>query len=144
MTDSLSDTHTHTHTILAIFTATGCHATSDAQSHLFDCVSFLPPCLSLSVCLLSSSHTNLCRYFSLAVLLECSDCSLLMHVRAPFFHLQHLIYRPVVPLIPCRAISSAPQIALSKPLLRLIKRKVIAIVRHRYTAPLPPTPPAQN
>lgn len=40
-----------------------------------------------------------------------------MHVRGSFFHLQHLIYRPVVWLIPCRAISSAPQIALSKPLL---------------------------
>lgn len=62
------------------------------------------------------------------LLLECSKCSLLMHVRASFFHLQHLIYRPVVPLILCRAISSAPQIALSKPSLRQIKRKVIAIV----------------
>lgn len=62
------------------------------------------------------------------LLLECSKCSLLMHVRASFFHLQHLIYHPVVPLILCRAISSAPQIALSKPPLRQIKRKVIAIV----------------
>lgn len=62
------------------------------------------------------------------LLLECSKCSLLMHVRASFFHLQHLIYHPVVPLILCRAISSAPQIALSKPPLCQIKRKVIAIV----------------
>lgn len=62
------------------------------------------------------------------LLLECTKCSLLMHVRGSFFHLQHLIYRPVVPLILCRAISSAPQIALSKPLLCQIKRKVIAIV----------------
>jgi len=80
---------------------------------------------------LSPTHTH--RLISTGIslrllLLECSKCSLLMHVRASFFHLQHLIYRPVVPLILCRAISSAPQIALSKPPHRQIKRKVIAIV----------------
>lgn len=77
------------------------------------------------------------------LLLEFSECSLLMHVRASFFHLQHLIYHPVVPLILCRAISSAPQIALSKPPLRQIKRKVIAIVCYRYTRAGPHPPSAQ-
>lgn len=81
------------------------------------------------VYLSSLSHTLISTGISTRLLLlECGKCSLLMHVRASFFHLQHLIYRPVVPLILCRAISSAPQIALSKPPLCQIKRKVIAIV----------------
>lgn len=86
------------------------------------CLWIFPPALSDTQRLISTGIS------SLLLLLECSKCSLLMHVRASFFHLQHLIYRPVVPLILCRAISSAPQIALSKPPLRQIKRKVIAIV----------------
>lgn len=86
------------------------------------CLWIFPPALSYTQKLISTGIS------SLLLLLECSKCSLLMHVRASFFHLQHLIYRPVVPLILCRAISSTPQIALSKPPLRQIKRKVIAIV----------------
>lgn len=85
------------------------------------------------LCIFSSPLSLTCTLISTGIsprllLLECSKCSLLMHVRASFFHLQHLIYRPVVPLILCRAISSAPQIALSKPPLPQIKRKVITIV----------------
>lgn len=93
---------------------------------------------------LSLTHTLISTGISpRLLLLECSKCSLLMHVRASFFHLQHLIYRPVVPLILCRAISSAPQIALSKPPLRQIKRKVIAIVWlqiHQRWPPFSPQP----